>query len=213
MSNKGWSATRPIVIGLIGMFLLVGGFGTWSVMSEIAGAIVASGRLEVDRNRQVVQHPDGGVVAEILIDEGDTVVEGDTLIRLDSRLLTSQLLIVEGQLFELMARRGRLEAERDEKDVVRFDEELLQAADERPDVKDLVDGQFRLFLARRESTAREVEQLRKRQGQIRNQIEGINAQQASLAVQLELIEKQLADQQSLLDRGLTQAVTVLNLQR
>ena len=213
MSDRKWSARRPVLFGAFGLMVLVGGFGTWAVMANIAGAIIASGRIEVDRNRQVVQHPDGGVVAEILVAEGDTVKLGDTLIRLDSTQLASQLVITEGQLFELMARRGRLEAERDGAETVTFDPELLRSAQGRAEVGDLIAGQNRLFRARLESIAREIEQLEKRRGQIRNQIVGINAQKASLARQLELISEELSNQQSLLDRGLAQAATVLNLQR
>jgi len=80
-------------------------------------------------------------------------------------------------------------------------------------VADLLAGQERLFRARLESVARETEQLEKRSGQIRSQIQGIKAQQLSLDRQLELIEKELEGQQSLLDRGLAPAATVLNLQR
>ncbi|MFY0311492.1 HlyD family type I secretion periplasmic adaptor subunit [Leisingera sp. D0M16] len=211
--QSNWSARRPLIIGLIALLVLVGGFGSWSVLSSISGAVVATGRIEVDRNRQVVQHLDGGIVAEILVDEGDTVAEGDTLIRLDANELTSQLVITEGQLFELMARRGRLEAERDEAPEITFDPELLKSAETQPDVKDLVDGQQRLFQARRETTGREIEQLEKRRVQIEEQIRGIQAQQQSMKVQLELINEELGNQQSLLDRGLAQAATVLNLRR
>ncbi|MBY6056027.1 HlyD family type I secretion periplasmic adaptor subunit [Leisingera daeponensis] len=211
--ENNWPARRPLIIGLITLAVLVGGFGSWSVLSSISGAVVATGRIEVDRNRQVVQHLDGGIVAEILVDEGDMVQEGDTLIRLDATELTSQLVIVEGQLFELMARRGRLEAERDEAAEITFDPELLEAAETQPEVKDLVEGQRRLFHARRETTAREIDQLEKRRVQIEEQIRGIQAQQTSLKVQLDLIGEELGNQQSLLDRGLAQAATVLNLRR
>ena len=213
MSDNKWSARGPLILGFAGLLVLLGGFGTWAAVSEIAGAVVAPGRIEVERNRQVVQHPDGGVVSEILVDEGDEVKEGQLLIRLDSKLLYSDLVITEGQLFELMARRGRLEAERDSSDTRVFDEELLRVAQERPEVAELVDGQRRLFVARQESIQRETEQLEKRRGQILNQIQGIEAQQGSLARQLDLIEVELNNQQSLLDRGLAQAGTVLNLQR
>lgn len=213
MSENRFSARGPIVFGIIGLIILVGGFGTWAVMSQIAGAVVAGGRIEVDRNRQIVQHLDGGVVAEIQVDEGDTVTEGQVLIRLDSNLLNSQLLIIEGQLFELMARRGRLEAERDGNDTITFDGELLEVATRRPEVAELIDGQERLFRARQESIAKETEQLEKRRGQIGNQIEGIVAQQKSRQSQLKLIEEELVSQRSLLDKGLAQAARVLSLER
>ncbi len=213
MSDQTWSARKPIIIGLIGLVVLVGGFGTWAVRSSIAGAIIAGGRIEVERNRQVVQHPDGGVVDEILVNEGDTVEEGEILIRLDANLLSSQLLIVEGQLFELMARRGRLEAESEGADTIDFEPELLEAAENRPDVRDLIEGQKRLFSARQDSVDRETEQLEKRRSQIENQITGILAQQDSLKQQIELIREELVDQQTLLDKGLAQAGRVLALRR
>lgn len=152
MSEKtSWSPLRPLIIGFMAVLLLVGGFGIWAVQATIAGAIIAPGRLEVDRNRQIVQHLDGGVVSEILVDEGDRVEVGQTLLRLDAKLLESQKLIVEGQLFELIARRGRLEAERDGTDTIVFDPDLLVAASERPVVQQLINGQERLFEARRNS--------------------------------------------------------------
>ena len=213
MSDSTWSARKPVLFGLFGLLVLIGGFGVWAVRSNLAGAIIASGRIEVDRNRQIVQHLDGGIVTEILVEEGDTVVLGDVLIRLDSTLLRSQKTIVEGQLFELMSRRARLEAERDETDGLTFDTELARIAQDRPEVADLLAGQERLFYARSESVAREAEQLEKRRLQIHSQIKGINAQQTSLDRQLELINQELVSQQTLLDRGLAQAGRVLNLQR
>lgn len=202
-----------MTVGLVALLVLVGGFGTWAATTNISGAIVASGSIEVDQNRQVVQHPDGGVVAEILVDEGDTVEAGDALIKLDPTLLRSELAIIEGQLFELMARRARLQAERDGKDEIIFAEELLQREAENEEVAELVEGQRNLFFARRDSVAREIEQLEKRSEQIQDQVSGIEAQQEALGQQLALIEKELVDQQSLFDRGLAQAGKVLALQR
>ena len=212
-NNAAWSARKPMIVGLLGLFILVGGFGTWAVATNISGAIIANGRIEVDQNRQVVQHPDGGVVSDILVDEGSEVQAGDVMIRLDDTQLKSQLAINESQLFELMARRGRLEAERDERTEIEFDELLLEAAKVNPDVPDLIAGQKRLMNARAESTANEIDQLEKRRGQIANQIEGIEAQEVSLTEQLKLISKELTDQQQLLDQGLAQAARVLSLQR
>jgi len=213
MSDDRWSARIPLTFGVLGLLILVGGFGTWAVRTNISGAIIASGRIEVDQNRQIVQHPDGGVVEDIQVKEGDLVEQGQILIRLDSNLLQSKLLITEGQLYELMSRRGRLEAERDDSTELKFDDVLLQVAAGRADVDDLVDGQRRLFNARRESFARETEQLEKRRGQIRNQIEGIGAQKKSMSLQIQLIQKELVGQQTLLDKGLAQAATVLSLKR
>ena len=207
------SARGPILFGLFTLLLLVGGFGLWSTTTKIAGAVVSPGRVEVEQNRQVVQHPDGGVVETILVKNGDLVAAGDPLIQLDGTLLQSELTIVEGQFFEILARRGRLEAERDDADHLTFPAELTEAAGGRPKIAALMAGQEKLFAARQETTANEIDQLGKRRAQIVNQIEGIGAQRRSTADQLALIGQELEDLKSLLDRGLTQAGRVLALQR
>lgn len=212
-TDKTWSAKRPLTIGALTLLLLVGGFGTWSVFTHLSGAVVAGGQLEVDRNRQVVQHLDGGIVTQILVDEGDRVQAGDLLVRLDDTQLRSQLAIAEGQLYELMARRGRLEAERDGVEELVFDPLLVEAAARSEDANTLMVGQIRLAEARRASLEKEIEQLLKRRSQIFSQIEGIDAQRAAMAEQLELIQDELTDQQSLLDRGLAQASRVSALRR
>lgn len=206
-----WSVRKPLVIGVLALGVLVGGLGTWSVLSRITGAVIAQGQIEVETNRQVVQHPDGGIVAEILVDEGDTVDASEVLIRLDSETLESDLAVVEGQLFEVLARRARFEAERDGAEEIEFPEELLQS--DNPVVPDLINGQQQLFEARIDSEIQEKEQLARQRDQIANQIEGIVSQQAAVQEQLSLLEEELASQQILLDRGLAQATRVLTLRR
>lgn len=203
-----WSTRKPMLLGLFALAILVGGFGTWATKAQITGAVIASGQIEVDRNRQVIQHPDGGVVEQISVDEGELVNEGDILIKLDASVLRSELAVVEGQLFELIARRGRLEAERDGAANITFDP-LLDGKDG----QSLKDGQSRLFDARAASTAQATDQLTQQRAQIASQVEGITAQQSALKTQADLITEELADQQSLLDRGLAQASRVLALQR
>lgn len=212
-AQKRFSTVGPMTLGLITLLVLVGGFGGWATFTNISGAIIANGQIEVDQNRQVVQHIDGGVVEEILVDEGDVIGLDQVLIRLDDRQMRSELAIIEGQLFEILARRARLEAERDSAEELTFDPLLIEAKNWRVEVQGLMDGQQRLFEARGESIAQEVDQLQKRRGQIGNQVDGIAAQSIALSQQLDLIKRELTDQQSLLDRGLAQASRVLGLQR
>lgn len=210
-SASRWSARGTVLTGMAALAILVGGFGAWAMLSEVQGAIIASGQIEVEQNRQVVQHPDGGIVADILVKEGDFVERDELLIRLDAQELQSELAVVEGQLLEVLARRARFEAERDGAAGLDFAPLLLET--DNPVAPELMDGQERLFLARRETETQESEQLARRSAQIDDQIVGIQAQQEAISRQLELIELELADQQSLLDRGLAQAGRVLALQR
>lgn len=207
------SVRRHMIIGLLATGVLVGGTVGWGLMTTISGAIVASGQIEVDQNRQIVQHADGGTVLEILTTEGAPVLAGDILMRLDGSLLKSELAIVEGQFFEILARRGRLEAERDESDTIIFPQQLLDQAQTNPDIADQVEGQVRLFHARRETLGKQLEQLARQGTQAQSLIEGINAQSAAAARQLDLLAGELASQQELLDKGLAQVSRVLALQR
>lgn len=207
------SARGPVLLGAVGLALLLGGFGSWAMLANISGAIVSSGRVAVESNRQIVQHPDGGVVEEILVREGDRVSAGDVLVRLDPTALASSAEILYGQLRELDARAARLAAERDEAPAIAFPPDLVRAAVARTDVAETLEGQRGLFAARAESRDREVEQLARRREQIAAQIDGTRAQGVALESQLALIREELEAQQSLLDRGLAQAPRVLALRR
>jgi len=212
-ASQRYPISGPMILGLTALILLLGGFGTWAGLVNISGAIIASGRIEVEQNRQVVQHPDGGVVSDILVSEGMMVKADQILIRLDQTTLRSELSIIDGQLFEVMARRGRHEAERDGRIEATFDPLLVAAAHANPDVAQMMQGQTQLLEARAMSLAHQIDQLSQRRQQIEGQIAGIIAQRAALMQQLRLITQELADQQSLLDRGLAQTSRVLALQR
>lgn len=206
-----WSITGPLTLGMITLLILLGGFGIWSVKAQITGAVIASGQVEVAQNHQIVQHPDGGTVAELFVKEGTSVAKGDILIRLDKRDLTSQLTLIEGQYLEIVARRARLEAERDDASDLTFAAVLAESPSKA--AKTLMQGQRRLFDARNDSQAQQLTRLERRAEQVSSQIEGIRAQKSALNTQLTLIEQELSDQQRLLDQGLAQASRVLALRR
>ncbi len=210
---QAWSARGPLTVGIIAVLLLVGGLGTWSVATTLAGAIVARGMIEVETNRQAVQHPDGGVVDAVLVREGDVVDEGQVLIRLDRERLASELSIIESQLFKLMAQRGLYEAERDGADEISFDPEIVEAVDRYPEVGEMLKSNQRLFAQRAENLASSTEQLGKRKGQIASQIEGLEAQHEALKSQLALVAEELDGQLKLQAQGLAQLPKILGLQR
>ncbi|MEM7506111.1 MAG: HlyD family type I secretion periplasmic adaptor subunit [Pseudomonadota bacterium] len=212
-SDDGWSAREHIRFGLVCVILLAGGLGGWSATAKLAGAVIASGQLRVEAQRQVVQHLDGGVVAEISVRNGDVVDGGDVLIRLDDTTLKSELAILESQLFEIMARRGRLLAEQADLDEILFNPVLIEAAKTRPEVQTLMKGQIELFEARRQTMATEMAVMEERELQLREQIEGADSEMEALRRQSELIEEELVGQRALLAKGLAQANRVLSLER
>ena len=87
--------------------------GGWSVLMPLAGAVVVPGNLVVQSNVKTIQHPTGGVVAEIAVHNGQRVGTGDLLLRLDATQAQASLQMVSKQLDEVRARIARLVAERD----------------------------------------------------------------------------------------------------
>ncbi len=203
----------PILIGFLSVLLLFVGFGIWGTQAGIDGAVVASGRVIVERNRQAVQHPDGGVVAEVLVREGERVKRDDILVKLDPTLLHSERNILESQLYELIARRGRLSAERDGATQIVFDDALLRAAKADPQVAELVEGQEALFEARLASFAQSISQMENQELQLNKQIEGIDIVEGALSTQITLAKQELALQEELQAQGLTPMTRVLTLRR
>ncbi|MEM7497875.1 MAG: HlyD family type I secretion periplasmic adaptor subunit [Pseudomonadota bacterium] len=212
-TKQRWSASGYIRIGLFTVLLLGGGLGTWSAVAKLSGAVIASGQLRVENQRQIVQHPDGGVVGEILARDGDLVEAGEVVIRIDGSAMQSELAALESQLYEIMARRARLAAEQVEESSITFPEELLTVAAANSDVAALVDGQRKLFYARAESMGRELSVLDERTKQIDEQIIGAQREAEAYAEQIMLIEEELVAMEGLQKQGLVQMNRVLSLKR
>jgi HlyD family secretion protein len=208
-----WPVRGPLLTGLLALVVLLGVIGVWSVRTTLSGAVVASGMVVVESNRQVVQHPEGGVVGEIAVRDGDTVEVGQTLIRFDDTLLRSELSILDTQLIELQARKARLEAEAQGDEAIVFPAGLLELAAINPEAAAQVRGQEDLFSARSQTLGQESQQLDEQIRQIENQIEGTQAQLTALGTQEDLIVGELEDQESLFDRGLVPVGRVIELRR
>ncbi|NNE87104.1 MAG: HlyD family type I secretion periplasmic adaptor subunit [Silicimonas sp.] len=206
-----YSTGLPILVGFTALILLVGGVGLWSVRTQIAGAVIANGMIVVENNRQIVQHPEGGIIGSIEARDGDAVPVGALLLRLDDTLLRSELSVAELQLTELGARRARLRAERDAADTIAFPAALLDL--DEATALEQIEGQRTLFSARRISLEKEQSQIAERINQTGNQIEGAEAQLEALAIQEALIRAELTDQETLLEKGLVQAARVSSLRR
>jgi multidrug efflux pump subunit AcrA (membrane-fusion protein) len=66
----------------IGYAVLAGTFGVavlWSSLAPLSSAVVAQGAVKVDSSRKKIQHPEGGVVKEILVRDGSLVKAGDVV--------------------------------------------------------------------------------------------------------------------------------------
>ncbi len=202
-----WSARRFFTLGFVTLAVLLLGLGGWLFGTSIQGAVVASGHVEIEKNRQIIQHPDGGIVREIFVAEGEEVAQSKILLTLDTTELASEFAVIENQLSELLARKARLIAERDDQLTLALNEFHTAAT------KSLYESQQNLLTLRLEAEARETEQLSQQSKQIVRQVEGIDAQIIAMTEQLALLDEELAAQLTLLERGLSEAPRVLALRR
>jgi HlyD family secretion protein len=206
------SLSRQIAAGAAAIVLLMGGIGGWAATTELSGAVIAPGMLVVDGSAKKVQHPGGGVVAELLVREGKRVEAGEVLLRLDETVTRAGLALVAKGLDQLLARQARLEAERDGLDELAFPPGLAVRAQD-GEVLRAMEGERRLFEHRRAARAGEKAQLAERIEQLHEQIRGLDAQQEAKAREIALIEEELAGVRALFAKGLVPVMRVNALDR
>ena len=206
------SLKRYQIIGFVLLFSLTIGLGGWAAFASISGAVIASGQVVVESNSKKVQHLEGGIIAEILAKEGMSVIAGQVLVRLDDTETRARLTILNTQIYELLAKQGRLEAERDGVAAIEFAPELTSRAIDNG-VARIIKGQTRLFESRRDTLSGQKQQLQKRIEQQNEEIVGLQSQQVAKEKQTVLIKKELKDLIGLNKQGLVPTTRVLALQR
>jgi HlyD family secretion protein len=186
--------------------------GGWAATAVISGAVVASGSVVVDSNVKKVQHPTGGIVGELRVRDGDRVHAGDVVVRLDETVTRANLAIVTKGLGEMMARKARLESERDGLDTITFPAQLLAEADD-PDRAAAMDSERKLFDLRKTARSGQKAQLKERTAQLGEEITGLAAQQNSKAKEIALIDRELAGVRELWKQNLVQLTRLTALER
>jgi HlyD family secretion protein len=206
------SMRRHLVAAIVVVLVLVVGVGGWAATTAISGAVVASGSVVVDSNVKKVQHPTGGIVGELRVHDGDRVHAGEIVVRLDETVTRANLAIVTKGLGELMARKARLESERDGLDTITFPAQLV--ADEGdPDRAAAMDSERKLFSLRKTARSGQKAQLRERVAQLGEEITGLAAQQNSKAKEITLVERELAGVRDLWNKNLVQLTRLTALER
>lgn len=189
-----------------------GGFGAWAALAPLSSAALAPGIVIADSNRKTVQHLDGGIVAEILVRDGDRVAAGQPVMRLDDLETRSTVALLEGQLWSLLAQEARLTAESDGLASVVRPIRLAEHADD-PAVAEILAGQERIFAGRRASLDGRVAVTRQRIAQLEAQIAGLEAQRHAGLGQLALIREETASVAEMLAKGLERKPRLLSLMR
>jgi membrane fusion protein, type I secretion system len=210
--KTSWSYQRELRTGL--RILLVAGVlgGGWFFFVPLAGAVVVPGNLVVQSNVKTIQHPTGGVVAEIKVKNGDRVLGGDLLMRLDATQAQASLETVNKQLVEVRAKMARLTAERDDLPELAIPPELASRSDDET-VKSLLTSEQSLFKARASARKSQKDLLQSRVAQLNEEISGLQVQVDSRAKQLDLIQGELQGVQDLYDKRLVPLTRLTALQR
>ena len=199
----------PKRYGLFIVFMVFGVFGLWSLVAPLEGYAPAPGFLAVKSHKKTIQHLEGGIVKEILVQDGDLVNTNAVLMVLDSTQSLAQLEIFTGQMTALIAMEARLLAERDNLDTIAWPQELPAeglALDERR-------SQEQIFAARKTSRDGETALLVQRIGQFESRVTGLEAVQDSKNQLATSFAEELADVRILLADGFENKQRLRDLER
>ncbi|MCA0010536.1 HlyD family type I secretion periplasmic adaptor subunit [Mesorhizobium sp. B292B1B] len=193
---------RVALAGYAAIAVFAGCFGYWAVSAPLAGAVITQGTISAMGGNILIQHPEGGIVQELLVHEGDRVRQAQDLIVLDPTAAQAELNRLTRQSIALRASAARLEAERDGLDRLA----PITTAAPAPlqhDFEMLLREQQKEFDARLARFRSERSILAQRVAMHRQSVVGLNAQKQAIQQQVEVVKKELGIKTSLLDKGLT----------
>jgi HlyD family type I secretion membrane fusion protein len=208
-----YSSRSYLLKGLLVLGVGLGGFMLWAVITELHGAVLAPGEVAVEARRQAIQHPDGGLVADVHVKEAQVVAAGTPILTLDGTELAAQRVLALRERAETLARLDRLLAEVRSDIQVSYRPVLASMAGEIESLPHILSEETSLFDARRATLEQTTAQLAERTVQTEALIGGRSLQLTATREQLALIREELAAQEKLLDQGLTQKTRVLALRR
>jgi HlyD family secretion protein len=211
MSSTGQSIRRHTIALAAAAGFLVCSIGIMGAATDMSGAIISSGSLVVESSVKKVQHSSGGVAKTLMVKDGVHVSEGDLLIRMDETVAQANLSAVTKSLWELEARRARLQAERDDKQDVDFPEAITDLSD--PAAQAIISGERRFFQLRHEASGGQKRQLHEQISQLTEQIGGMEDQLAATKQEAELVTKELVGVEQLWEQRLVSLSRLSTLQR
>jgi HlyD family secretion protein len=206
------SIRRLLFAGATVTAFLAFGIGGWAASTEIAGAVIAQGRIIVESSVKKVQHPTGGVVGDLLVREGQHVKAGDIVLRLDSTQTLAALDLIRQDIDELIARQARDEAERDDLKTIAFAPGLLARRDDAR-VARLIAEEQSLFDIRRAGREGQKSQLKEQIAQLAQESAGTVAEIDAKTKEIYWSKEELKGVQQLWDKRLVEFTKLTALQR
>lgn len=178
----------------------------WACFAHVEEVTRGDGKVIPSKQLQVVQSLDGGVVSEILVQEGQVVEAGQLLLKIDETRATSGVRESAAQGFALRARGARLRA-------LAEGAAFQPPASSNPEERRIVDEERTLYETRRSELATMIainqQQLQQRQ----QELSEMRARKASAERGLDLGQQELNKTRPLLATGAVSEVDILRLER
>lgn len=200
-----------VIALVVGVFFV--GFGGWAAFVPMESAAIAPGTVIVESNRKTIQHLEGGIVAEIRVNDGDRVQTGDVLLVMRDARSQSERELLRGRLAAALAQRSRLKAERDGKQELTFDPRIGELLPDAAARATLIDGERTVFRERANFLASQTALNRQSVRELEQQITGLRDEIAAADRQLGLIAEEETGLASLVEKGLARRPALLQLQR
>ena len=201
---------NAIRVGLVTLLVFFGGFGAWAAVAPLDGAVTGSGKLQVHGNRKTVAHREGGIVAALMVQEGDHVEQGQVLLRLDDTQPLASLRVHEAALAGDEALSARDMAEIDGTATIAFPQSL-SATD--PVAASVMGREASVFRNHSSLLHQELAVVDERIAQSHQQQAGAGAQHDAAMHGLALASEELQAFQTLARTGLASRTHVLELAR
>ncbi len=203
VANQQARGARVLLwLSLITVACLIG----WATVSPIDEVVRGDGTVVPSRRVQVIQSLDGGIVEELLVDEGQMVSAGEVLVRIDPTRYSSSLGENRAEYLALTAKAARLEA-------LANDEAFLAPEEVLAEKPELADMEQRVWEMRNQEVNAAIkqagDQLRQRQQELAET--EANLEQASSSCSL--TSQELNVTQPLLKSGAVSEVDILRLRR
>ncbi|MGR3507800.1 MAG: HlyD family type I secretion periplasmic adaptor subunit [Sulfitobacter sp.] len=213
LSKPETSLRGLITVAVVSMILLIGVLGGWAATTELSGAVIAHGRVEVAGKPKVVQSLDGGVVSELSVRNGDTVQAGQIIARLDPTFLQINLEMARTRLVDVSSRQARLEAESTNAKEISFDFQSLpfEVAQARK-IKAMA-GQQEIFSTRAKIRTSLRERMESNVKAIETQTKGFTEQIEALEKQIAYLDEDLQSAVALVAKGLSRRTQLTQIRR
>lgn len=200
------------VLGFALMVLAFGGFGIWAFRAPLAAAVMAQGSFVATGQNKVMQHLEGGIIAEILVREGETVDAGQPIVRLDGTLANATKRELDVRRARLEATEARLLAEHRGADRLLFPASLTDKSADL-EIASIMEGQRKGFEVARSALANDLALIGRNIEALEARRQGYALQRQSLAAQAAILSEELGNKQGLLDKGIVSRDTISALRR